>query len=296
VATAATAIPTIGAERAALVDSIEAMLRPLMPLVLNYGVTYADAQDVLRALFVETMGERIRQQGREASIGRIAVMAGLNRGEVAKLIVERDEREATRSRRAAQTISASNVMAVWHDDPRFNTPYGAPLDLSLSVDPGFKTLDELIAVACPGADKDLILDELVASDSVEIHSAKFIRPTARIVMANSDITGIARIGRQTSALAATCVHNFLRSENDPSYFEQSATTGSGVDDRFVEDALAYLRENGQAFMESTDRWVTDNEKAHEERQGSRVGIGLFFYKEGQGSEKHSNNGIKRVMQ
>jgi hypothetical protein len=223
-------------------------------------------------------------------------MAGLNRGEVEKLIVERDEREATRSRRAAQTISASNVMAVWHDDPRFNTPYGAPLDLSLAVDPGFKTLDELIAVACPGADKDLILDELVASDSVEIHSAKFIRPTARIVMANSDITGIARIGRQTSALSATCVHNFLRSESDPSYFEQSATTGSGVDERFVEDALAYLRENGQAFMESTDRWVTDNEKAHEERLGSRVGIGLFFYKEGQGIEKHSNNGTKRVMQ
>jgi hypothetical protein len=292
----ATAVPTVGAERAALIDSIEAMLRPLMPLVLNYGVTYADAQEVLRALFVETMSERIREQGREPSMGRIAVMAGINRGEVAKLIGERDAREATRTRRAAQTNSAINVMAIWHDDPRFNTPYGAPLDLSLALDPGFKTLDDLMAVACPGADKDLLLDELVASDSVEIHSAKFIRPTTRIVMANSDVTGISRIGRQASALAATCVHNFLRSDDTESFFEQSATTAGTVDKRFVDEALAFLRVSGQAFMESSDRWVTDNEKSREDKYGSRVGIGLFFYKEGLIENKQLIGDTKRVMQ
>ncbi len=275
----ATAAAKVGAERAALIDSIEAMLRPLMPLALNYGVTYADAQEVLRALFVETMSERIREQGREPSLGRIAVMAGINRGEVAKLTSDREQREEARVRRIARTYNAVAMMTTWHDDPRFNTPYGAPLDLSLQAEQDFKTLDDLAAIACPGVDKELILDELVASNSVEIHGGKFIRPTSRVVMTNSDVTGIARIGRQCASLAATCVHNIMHAETEELFVEQCVTTATPVDREFAREVLEYVRNSSRTFIEASDRWITDNEKGREDSSGLRAGFGLYFYQE-----------------
>jgi hypothetical protein len=292
----ATATSTVGAERAALIDSIEAMLRPLMPLVLNYGVTYADAQEVLRALFVESMSERIRQQGREASIPRIAVMAGINQGEVKKLTTDRELREEARSRRVSRTYNAIAMMTAWHDDPRFNTPYGAPLDLSLHVEQDFKTLDDLAAIACPGVDKELILDELVASDSVEIHGGKFIRPTSRVVMANSDVTGIARIGRQCGSLVGTCVHNILRAENEESFVEQCVTTATPVDREFARNVLDYVRTASKTIVESSDRWITDNEKGREDSTGHRVGFGLYFYEERRSAVQEPHINSQRVIQ
>jgi hypothetical protein len=269
-----------GAERAALIDSIEAMLRPLMPLVLNYGVTYADAQEILRALFIETMGDRIRQQGREASVGRIAVMAGLNRGEVVKLLSERDAREVSRQRRVSQFDDAARVLNTWYEDPRFNTPYGAPLDLSLDREQGFKCLADLIAVACPDADAELLVDELIAANSVEVHGGKFIRPTSRAFTSNaSDTAVIARLGRQMSALANTFVLNIVKTESDQRYPELSVTTSLPVNTEFLSKARGYFMDQGQEFLNSVDRWVTDNEKPHSDLSGAVVGMGLYFYEE-----------------
>jgi hypothetical protein len=276
----ATAAPTVGAERATLIDSIEAMLRPLMPLVLNYGVTYADAQEVLRALFVETMSERIRQQGREASMGRIAVMAGINRGEVAKLTSDREQREDARARRMAHADDVAKLLTGWHEDPRFNTPYGAPLDLSLAKEEGFKTFDELIAVACPGSDRELLLDEMVAANCVEIHGRKFIRCTTRTFLSTStDIAALTRIGRQGAAFSATCAHNILKSDDEPSYFERFAYSALPVNHEFKDLTLSYLREHGQRFLENCDRWITESEQKYLDAAGKRVGVAMYFFEE-----------------
>jgi hypothetical protein len=275
-----TTATTAGAERAALIDSIEAMLRPLMPLVLNYGVTYADAQEVLRALFVETMGERIRQQGREASTGRIAVMAGLNRGEVEKLKVDREQRELARARRMGHADNVAKLLTYWHEDPRFNTPYGAPLDLSLAKEEGFKTFDELVVLACPGADRELLLDEMVTANCAEIHGSKFIRCTTRTFVASTnDLAAIARIGRQASAFNKTCVHNLLKQEDEPSYFARDAYSALPVNAEFKNLTLEYLREHGQKFLENCDRWITESEQSHLDESGQRVGVAMYFFEE-----------------
>jgi hypothetical protein len=276
----ATAAPTVGAERATLIDSIEAMLRPLMPLVLNYGVTYADAQEVLRALFVETMSERIREQGREPSMGRIAVMAGINRGEVAKLTSDREQRELARAKRMGHADDVAKLLSGWHEDPRFNTPYGAPLDLSLAKEEGFKTFDDLIAVVCPGTDRELLLDEMVTANCVEIHSGKFVRCTTRtFVVSTNDLAAVSRIGRQAAAFNATCVHNLLKTEEEPSYFARDAYSALPVSVDFRGKTLEYLREHGQKFIENCDRWITESEQIHLDASGKRVGVAVYFFEE-----------------
>jgi hypothetical protein len=269
-----------GQERAAFIESIEALLRPLMPLLLNYGVTYSDVQDVLRTLYVESMGARIRAQGRPSTPARLALMAGLNVGEVEKLTKSHEERSAIKARNVNRIDQVSTLLTVWHDDARFSTPYGAPLDLSLAPEKGFRTAADLFEIACPDVDRDLLLDELVASGSVEVHNNKFIRCVSRtFVPTGADVTRISRIGRYGGALTANFAHNLLRDPEEPSFFERTVVTESLVNSDFRDETLNYLRVHGQAFIENSDRWLTEHEPDFQDPNGRRYGFTLFFYEE-----------------
>ena len=269
-----------GAERTAFIESLEAMLRPLMPVMLKSGVTYTDAEEVLRSLFIETTGTKIGEQGRPATPARLALIAGLNRGEVIKLSEKKAARDRIRALRAQRLDQVSAVLAVWHDDSRFNTPYGAPLDLSLAPEGGFQTIQELFKVACPEVPQEQLLDDLLSSGCVEIHAGRFVRCTSRAFMPGSaDVSGIARVGRYGGAMNATFAHNLTRDVDDPSFFERTVLTQGLVTKSFRDEALAYLRANGQEFLEHCDRWITEREDQHLSPKGKRFGFSLFYYEE-----------------
>jgi hypothetical protein len=269
-----------GQERAAFIESIEALLRPLMPLLLNYGVTYADVQEVLRTLYVESMGARIRAQGRPSTPARLALMAGLNVGEVEKLTKSREERLTIKASNVQRVDEITRILSIWHDDPRFSTPYGAPLDLSLKQEKGFRHFEDLIAVACPDSDKDLILDELVASGSIQVHDNKFIRCVSRTFLPTvADVSRISRFGRQASALNTTLAHNLLRDSEEPAYFERDALCESRVSVGYRDEALRFLAVEGQSFLDKFDRWGIERETIYEDASGKRYGVCLFFHEE-----------------
>jgi len=269
-----------GLERAALIESIEALLRPLMPLLLNNGVSYADIQDILRTLYVESMGARIRAQGRPATPTRLALMAGMNVGEVESLTEGRVRRQSVRKSNVEKVDEICALLNLWHDDPRFSTPYGAPLDLSLVPEKGFRSASELFEAVLPDSSRDLLIDELVASGCIEVHDNKFIRCVSRTFLyTTADVSRISRIGRCGGALTASLVHNLLRKAEDPSYFERGVVTEFLVSEEFRDGTLDYLRSKGQAFIESSDRWITEREADHKDPAGKRYGFNLFFYEE-----------------
>ena len=138
----------MGIEGGAFLDAIEALLRPLMPIVFSYGVTAQDIGEIFRTLYLETLAEKLKEQGRPATVPRLALMAGLSRGEVEALLSRRAARRRMRSRSSRKLDElVGKVLSTWHDDTKFSTPYGAPLDLSLRPERGFKTFNELVEAA-----------------------------------------------------------------------------------------------------------------------------------------------------
>jgi hypothetical protein len=266
-------------ERTAFLGSLEALLRPLMPLALNYGVSYADAQSTLRSLFIEAMTTRITTQGREASPARLALMAGMNRQEVVKLSSDQVTRRKEQEEKLRRVDLVSTMLSVWHDDRRFNTPYGAPLDLSLAPERGFKTVDDLIAVACPGEDRELLIDSLVTSGSVEVHGGKFIRCSSRTFLPQdpANLQRILRIASSGGAMSSTLAFNCQLEGEELGNFERRAVTERLVFPEFRDSALSYVREHGQQFLERFDRWLTESDPRTADRDGLRVGVGVYFY-------------------
>jgi hypothetical protein len=267
-------------ERGAFLDAIEELLRPLMPIVFSYGVTPNDIGGVLKTLYLEALAARLRDQGRPPTTARLALMGGLTRGEVEALLARQAQRHQQRNRSTHKLDQLSGLLAMWHDDSRFGTPYGAPLDLSLQPERSFKTFKELVDAGAPGSDQSLVLDELLAAGCVEVHANKFVRCISRtFVPSGVDVSRIARLGRYVGALNSNFAHNLLRRPDQPAYFERALTTTEPVSSAFRERVRNHLYSTAMPLLEQMDRWVEAEETDARDPAGMRCGVCIFFFEE-----------------
>jgi hypothetical protein len=170
------------------------------------------------------------------------------------------------------------VLATWHDDPRFSTPYGVPLDLEFAPAEGRRSFVDLVSVANPGFDPDVALDQLIAAGCVEVHEQGFLRCTDRVYMpAGVDKARIARLGECVGALAATFTHNLLRGEDDPTYFERQVETDYPVSDESRRAIQGHMDAEGQAFLASLDQWLSARHDQFQSAAGKKFGISMFVY-------------------
>jgi hypothetical protein len=268
------------AERAALLESIEESLRPLMRSVLKFGITQTDLAEVVRGLYISAVREQLTEQNRPVTVARLALMAGVTRGEAANIIENKRRRRLVGVETSSRVDRLSILLSVWHDDSRFSTPYGAALDLSLAPEGSRKTFDDLLVAAAIGLDRETVLDELVTAGNIEIHEDKFVRCLNRtFIPSGIDVSGISRVGRFVGALNATFMHNLFRSSDEPSFFERIFVTDSLVNSDYRDELLAFLREDGQMFVDKLSRWSVEKEEASRDAQGKRYGVGVYFYEE-----------------
>jgi len=265
-------------ERTALVESLENMLRPLMPVLLRYGVTLQDAHDALRALYIDELSTRSKQQGRPLSDTRIGMLSGISRGEIKKLLGDRQEKERLRQEKARRIEQASAVISAWHSDKRFTTPYGAPLDLSLSSEAGFKTFAELVESVPHEIDPHELLETMTSTGCAEVHGDRFVRCASRtLIVSEQSLAKITRLGSHVSDLVSTVVHNMLCQPDDEPFLEQRLETSCRVSPQFCAEIEAYLRSRSMAFLEESDTWVSEREQVNALASGGRVGLGLFYF-------------------
>lgn len=264
--------------RATVVDAVEQSLRPLMPLFLNYNVTFSDLSEMLARLYVSAIQEKLAAEGRPTTTARLALTTGINRSRVEKVLADRDAAVNRQGVANRSTSALAAVLATWHNDPQFSTPYGVPLDLDLRQSDGRRTFADLVAAASPDIDADAALDQLVAAGCVEVHEMGFIRCTNRVyIPAGLDKARIARLGECMAALAATFTHNLLTEEGGPSYFERQVETDFSVSEAGRLIIKEHLDIEGQAFLTAFDEWLTSQQGQLESGSGKRFGVSMFVY-------------------
>ena len=262
---------------AALIDALEAVLRPLMPLFLNYGVSHHDLSRMLGRVFVYAIAEQLKAQGRPTTVARLSLMTGINRGLVEKCLQERDGASRRRQLNSSAVNTPAIVLSTWHDDSRFATPYGAPLDLDLDLK-ARRSFQSLVEAVAPGLDWEAVLDQLQAAGCVEVINGQFARCTSRAFIPSGVKTEhIARIGEVIGGLASTFTHNLLLEEGQVGYLERQVVTEypiSAEGQRLFREQLASV---APPFLEQLDRWFTAEQDRLQEDGGRRFGVSLFMY-------------------
>jgi Family of unknown function (DUF6502) len=267
-------------EKEAVLSVFAAMVRPLMRVAFEYGISASEIAGVVRRTYIQALEARLLEQKRPTTDSRLAVVAGLAKSDVTAL------REATRagaphSLRATVSLDqVTNLLTVWHTHSGFSGAYGLALELDLvpTADSPRRSFRELLAAACPGADEEALLDELIASGSVEVIDSTTVRCLSRAyVQQGADVKRIERMGRFLAAITGNFVHNLLRVSPEPVYFERAVVSDELLSEVGRDKFLALAGERGQELLTELDTFLTRLAATDGSASGKRYGVGVYFF-------------------
>ena len=118
--------PEFQAPNAQLTNTLSAVLRPLVRLMLHRQFTYPQLASMLKGIFVEVAEEEFRNGQKRQSDSRIHLLTGVHRKDVKRL------RETSEEASPLPTIISTGpqLIAQWLGDPDYVTPDGRPLPIS----------------------------------------------------------------------------------------------------------------------------------------------------------------------
>jgi len=270
-----------GREKEAVLNVFASLVRPLTRVAFEYGISASEISGAVRRTYIQALEARLVDQKRPPTDTRLAAVSGLTKSDVSAL------REATRagaphSLRATISLDqVTNLLTVWHTHSGFSGAYGLALELDLVSSPGSprKSFIDLVAAACPGADVEAVLDELVASESVEVVHGT-VRCLSRAYLPHeTDVKRIEWMGRILTNVASSFVHNLLRANSEPVYFERAVVCDNSISDEGRDKFLALAGERGQEMLTELDTFLTRLVPPDQSDSGRRFGVGIYFFED-----------------
>ncbi len=263
-----------------MLKSCQAMLRPIVRLLLKNGVMWKEFAELSKTVYVEVAGRDYGIGGRQTNASRVSILTGLTRREVKR---RRDLLEGEPAPGLSKTSNATRLLSGWFQDPDFLGEDGAPMPLRREGrDASFDALHRRYGGDIPAS---AMLKELVKAGAVAEEDG-WLRAISRYYMPDPlDPESVLRAGSVVNDLGSTVAWNLVRPEGAPSRIEGRATEPR-VPTRRVAEFREFLEEHGQAFLELVDRWL------HENRAGSgaakktvRLGAGIYMIENEDSAEK-----------
>lgn len=259
----------------ALTASIAALLRPLVRLLLRHGVAYGSFAEIAKRVYVEVAEKDFALDDRKQTNSRIAVLTGLTRKDVLRIMRSEDQVEDD-----AQHHRASRVISGWQHDAEFQTVSGKPADLPMDGETG--SFAALVARYSGDMPVRAMADELqrVGAVNVEAGGALRLLVTA-YVPTKSSPESLAIFGGDVADLLATIDYNI-----DPLHTDTRFQLKTYYDNVPIEAAEAFCHWADPQSMELIrrfDSWLAQHDRDNNpEVTGSgrsRVGVGIYLFRD-----------------
>lgn len=263
--------------QSAVLSACRYLVKPLVMLLLRYGIGYREFSDVCKSAFVEVASAEYGLRGRPANLSRVAVLTGLSRKEVRKL--------RTKVRSSDGLVEAhglnpgSMVLRGWYSDPQFLSASGTPIPLSLKGRaPNLSSLVKRYAGDLPvGA----VIGEMKRVGVVEETESGRVRPVgSQFMPPNVDGQLFASGATSIHNLISTIRHNVSAAPGGSKYFERYAWSNY-LPERAASKFQELVAEKGSDFLEYVDRWLKKHEtvgaSVGRSKQKSEVGVGVYFF-------------------
>jgi hypothetical protein len=242
--------------------------------------------DIAKHTYVDVAADEFGIPGKKTSVSRVALLSGLTRKEVQKLL---DAPAADDAETGERYNRAARVVAGWVRDPEFSDSNGNPKALSLQEGVGHGQ-DFAVLVRRFSGDIPFraVLDELLRVGVVEKIGEDSIRLKTRAYVPESgDTEKLNILGTDVSDLVSTIDHNLQHGSADP-FFQRKVM----YDNVPVEAIQEFRRTSGaqaQALLERLDKWLSQHDRDTRPETGGtgqiRTGIGIYYFEEDMAPEK-----------
>jgi hypothetical protein len=250
------------------------LLIPLVKLLLQLGISAGEFAGLAKRAYVKAAAVQLLTSSRRVSQSRIAIVTGLTRAEVKKLLnapVNVDVQREWQLHRAIRVLNG------WHDDPEFTRRDGRPKDLPIKGrGSSFQALVRRYSGDIP---MRAMLDELLAAAAVKKQPNGQLRVKARtIAVSGMQPRAIQALGEKTRDLLSTLVHNLEQPEDWR--FEGTATSAS-IDPRVAPLLKQVILTQGRSFLDRIEHQLNHSPMADQkkirESAPVRLGVTVFLH-------------------
>lgn len=272
------------------IDSVMRMvittaMRPFVRLLLRYGVSYADLCTVLKKLFVDIAAEEFKIEGRKQSHARIAVLTGLTRREVKKIVdqPESEDNGGLKLNRAFWALSG------WSRDNEFVDNAGQPKALSIE-DTGSGSFQSLIKKYSGDVPFRAILDELLRVGAITKATDKTVVPVSTAYVPANDSAELLRTSFQSVAdHISTIDYNDQNQAGDSRL--QLTVHYDNVTEEGTEIFKQLSREKSNELLVYLDRFLaTQDRDVNTNIVGKgcvRTGLSVFYFEDADHDKENS---------
>ena len=269
----------------ALLSALEAILRPIVKLLLQSGISYSEFASVAKAVFIRVASDDYKKRGRPANFSQVSAMTGISRKEVSRMRKAESEGRWTPN---METSPVNTILHEWHFDPDFSDGAGTAKTLPFEGPVSFSALVSRYARDIPpGAMRatlqkaGVLTEESMGQLSV---SQKFFY-SRRV-----DEDFIRGLGFSLGNLGSTLVHNATIHQRMDIANDKKRELGRvervAFSEHLTEKGIAKLKEwaDGAAsrFIDEAQHAIGENE-AHQDEMAQThprtVGVSVYYFEE-----------------
>ena len=255
---------------------LKQVIEPLVELMFDSGVSVHELSRLTREIAVRSAAKRVIRESGRYSKSRVAIITGLPRSEVARLL----QSEETVSRKQFGQHPARKILAAWFDNPYFLTPDGDP-DI-LPIFGKRRSFEKLVTTQSPGTPVRAMLDELTQLNAVEIIADQKVKAKSRVPISTGLTAGaICGIGDRARDLLKTLIKN-VRHTSMP-FFEGTALIDDG-DLEMVSVARREIAEQGINLINSANSLLRrsslkSNHSTNKSQTKCRLGVTVYYFQD-----------------
>jgi hypothetical protein len=260
----------------ATIVALKRVLDPLLDLMFDAGVTVQEFNSITRDRAVRIATKRVVRDSGRQSKSRVAIMTGLPRSEVTRILNSLDSASQARP----DHHPARRVLAAWHDDPRFLAPNGEPAILPIFG--RRRSFEQLVDRYGAGIPVRAMLDELIQLDAVEQVEDQKLQAKARVPISTGlSSRSIAAVGERGRDLLETLTHN-LRNRTQP-LFEATTLIEDGDLD-MVTLVRREISEQGTNFINAATALFNRSQRKRNSKPAQsaptcRFGVTLYYFQD-----------------
>ncbi len=253
----------------ALHQTVLKLLRPLVRVLLNHGVSHAAFAEMSRQAYVDEGFAHLARSANKPTASGVAALTGLSRKEVKRL----NESDAGALSEAVQRRNrAIRVISGWVNDLEF-LHEGEPATLKLEGDQtGFA---ELVKRYSGDVTPAAMLSLLEASGNVEVDGGGVSLKKKAYIPMETPLDRLNILGTDTGELIETIGHNMMAAPADRLFQRK-------VSNALVRrDALKEFRElsnrRSQELLEEYDAWLSEREVDDQHGdEAAYVAVGIYY--------------------
>ncbi|HSH42821.1 MAG TPA: DUF6502 family protein [Arenicellales bacterium] len=270
-----------------LKSAVVTVLRPLIGLLMEHGLTYPWLSGVLKSVFVDVAEKEFRLPDKRQTDSRVTLLTGVHRKDVRRL--RRPESGMTEPKPPESVYLGAHLVAVWTSDERYLDLQGRPKPLTRQPRDNAPSFEKLVTSISKDIRPRAVLDELLRVNAVEIDEDDCVRLRTEAFIPSKGFDEKAYfLGRNVHDHIAAARHNVQGGE--PPFLERSVYYDE-LSEESVRELDALARREGMRLLQTVNKRARELQAAdrNAEQAMHRMNFGMYFYQAPEPSESQGED-------